>query len=76
MIDVPISERNWFKLRDVACRNLYTEEKKRTNYSGTIEGEKVFLETPPINSNDWKALLTKALTPAITDSPSGRQSSS
>jgi hypothetical protein len=42
-------------------------EEQQTNHSWTIDGEMIFVETPPINSKDWKVLLWNVLTPLIMD---------
>jgi hypothetical protein len=40
---------------------------QQTNHSWTIDGEKILLETPPINSKDWMVLLSNVLTPMDLD---------
>jgi len=42
-------------------------EEQETNYSWTIDGEKIFSQTPPINCKNWKVLVSTVLTPIVMD---------
>jgi hypothetical protein len=42
-------------------------EEEQTNYSLTIDGGKIVMQAPLMNSKQWNVLLSSILTPMVTD---------
>ena len=42
-------------------------KEQQTNYSLTIDGQNIVLQSPSLNSRQWKVLLSSVLTPMVMD---------